>query len=92
VLLRMCERHKVGCSLMCAIKKFGLCLGGKRVLVLLILIKSFLSYNVAILHILKLTFPSVFTGYKTEKAKQGSHPQHKSRNSHNVILNLYHFD
>ncbi len=49
---------------------------GKRVLMLLVLIMSFLSYNVAILHILKLTFSSVFAEFKTEKAKQGSHPQH----------------
>jgi len=36
----------------------------------------FLSNNVDILLTLKLEFSSVFTKYKTQKAKQGLHPQH----------------
>jgi hypothetical protein len=36
----------------------------------------FLSHNVGILLTLELAFSSLFTEYETEKAKQGSHPQH----------------
>ncbi len=43
---------------------------------LLVLVIGFLSRNVAILHVLKLAFSSVFAEYKAEKTKQGSHPQH----------------
>ncbi len=77
VVLHMSGRHKVRCSLTCAIKKFVLVFGGKHVLKLLVLVKGFLSHNVGILLILKLTFSSVFAKYETEKAKQGSRPQHK---------------
>jgi hypothetical protein len=37
---------------------------------------SFLHYNVAIIHVLKLTFYQLSSEYKAVKAKQGSHPQH----------------
>jgi len=43
VVLCMSGRHKVGCSLMCAIKKFMLVFGGKCVLKLLVLVIGFLS-------------------------------------------------
>jgi hypothetical protein len=39
---------------------------------LLVLVIGFLSRNVAILHVLKLAFSSVFAEYKAEKTKQGT--------------------
>ncbi len=82
---------KVGCSLMCVSERsFVLVNRGKVVYSCLFI--CFLSHNVGILLTLLLKFSSMFAEYETEKAKQGLHPEHLSKegrvDAFSIWLNL----